>query len=367
MERSDAEYHQQGAVPRSHRRVAVSVPTLVVAAVCLSVATHFIGAACMGRDPVPVMGRKFTSPTAALARSARARTGSRLNAETPSYTGWWGKGTLTEAERKAKAAERDAIVSTAFGETAGAVGPLGYWDPVEFWKAGKVDPKILRWFREAEIKHGRIAMLAAVGFLVGESPVGDALFPGQGSKLGIEAFNGGKHDGFWHIFTAAVAFHEFGFYKNFERGLTLQESVARNIAPEGNGDQRPGWGWALKDDYLPGDLKFDPLGVKPKDPAKLAEFRNKELQNGRLAMLALAGMNAQEFADHKPIFPVNSHGFNINVLGNKPESAWYFLKSPPASAAEMEQFESYVKSGFELAKEMGQMLQDTAQLAYEHQ
>merc|ERR1719463_524687 len=51
---------------------------------------------------------------------------------------------------------------------------------------------------------------------------------------------------------------------------------------------------ALKEDYYPGDLDFDPLGLKPEDPAEFREMQEKELSHGRLAMLAAAGFMAQE-------------------------------------------------------------------------
>jgi len=58
----------------------------------------------------------------------------------------------------------------------------------------------------------------------------------------------------------------------------------------------------LRDNYYPGDIGFDPLNLKPKDPTKLFELQTKELQNGRLAMLAAAGFMAQELSDKKGIF-----------------------------------------------------------------
>ena len=42
----------------------------------------------------------------------------------------------------------------------------------------------------------------------------------------------------------------------------------------------------------------DPLGLKPEDPAEFAEMQTKELQHGRLAMLASMGFIAQELTDH---------------------------------------------------------------------
>ena len=53
---------------------------------------------------------------------------------------------------------------------------------------------------------------------------------------------------------------------------------------------------ALKPEYNPGDLGFDPLGLKPESPAELKEMQTKELNNGRLAMIGVAGMTVQELS-----------------------------------------------------------------------
>ena len=60
--------------------------------------------------------------------------------------------------------------------------------------------------------------------------------------------------------------------------------------------ENPGNVQALKPGYSPGDLNFDPLGLKPTDPAELREMQEKELSHGRLGMLAAAGFLAQEAA-----------------------------------------------------------------------
>ena len=57
----------------------------------------------------------------------------------------------------------------------------------------------------------------------------------------------------------------------------------------------------LRERYVPGDLNFDPLGLKPTDPKEFEIMQTKELQNGRLAMLAAAGFMAQELVDGKGI------------------------------------------------------------------
>ena len=57
----------------------------------------------------------------------------------------------------------------------------------------------------------------------------------------------------------------------------------------------------LRDDYTPGNIGFDTLGLKPTDLAEFEIMATKELQNRRLAMLAAAGCMAQELTDGKGI------------------------------------------------------------------
>jgi len=57
----------------------------------------------------------------------------------------------------------------------------------------------------------------------------------------------------------------------------------------------------LRENYYPGDIGFDPLGLRPEDPDEFNIMQTKELQHGRLAMLAAAGFLAQEAVDGKGI------------------------------------------------------------------
>ena len=65
----------------------------------------------------------------------------------------------------------------------------------------------------------------------------------------------------------------------------------------------PGMGelFTLRENYYPGDVGFDPLGLKPEGAQEFADMQTKELSNGRLAMLAVAGMCAQELVNGKPV------------------------------------------------------------------
>lgn len=51
----------------------------------------------------------------------------------------------------------------------------------------------------------------------------------------------------------------------------------------------------LKEDYENGNYEFDPLRLRPDDADEYRDMANKELNNGRLAMIAMVGMIVQEY------------------------------------------------------------------------
>jgi hypothetical protein len=166
----------------------------------------------------------------------------------------------------------------------GAVAPTGFFDPLGF--AAKADEFTLKRYREAELTHGRVAMLATVGFLVGEAVEGSTyLFNGEITGPAITHL-AQVNPVFWIFLGAGIAKAET---KRAEIGWVEPSKVPVD---------KPG---LLRDEYIPGNLGFDPLGLKPVDEADFAELQNKELQNGRLAMLAAAGFMAQELVDGKGI------------------------------------------------------------------
>jgi hypothetical protein len=168
----------------------------------------------------------------------------------------------------------------------GALPPVGYFDPLGI-SNGKTPDEIKK-FREAEIKHGRVAMLAALGIFVGESF--NPLFDGKITGPAIFQFQ--QADAlipqFWVIVLFFIALVEG------QTIITGWESLAES-------GKRKGGVAVLKQDYTPGDIGFDPLGLKPSDSAALEEISTKEIQNGRLAMLGVAGIIAQELVDGKGV------------------------------------------------------------------
>merc|ERR1719238_147112 len=76
----------------------------------------------------------------------------------------------------------------------------------------------------------------------------------------------------------------------------------------------------LREGYVPGDLGFDPLGLKPTDPAEFRTMQEKELSHGRLAMLAAAGFMAQEAATGQ------TWGAQDNMFENLIFGGWFATK-----------------------------------------
>jgi len=167
---------------------------------------------------------------------------------------------------------------------AGVSAPMGvagsrYWDPAGFCE-GASEGKI-RFYREVELKHGRVAMLAAVGILVAEP-----FHPLWGGSIDVPAYIAFQEtplQAFWPAVVLAIAVPEVFSVFSFE-------------SPFG------GETWTIRRDHIPGDLGFDPLGLKPEDPSEFKAMQTKELNNGRLAMIATAGMIGQELATGSKLF-----------------------------------------------------------------
>merc|ERR1719203_585122 len=172
---------------------------------------------------------------------------------------------------------RAPVPSTVLGEFAdGMVGaegaepmPLRWgddktsanFDPVGFSERA---PEWLPWFREAELKHGRISMLACLGLVVPE------FIRVPGEQFSFDAVP--------NVIDAHDALLDTSM-KQILLWIGLAEAMSLGaLSNMGEFDRAPG------------DFGFDPLGLFPDDPAKQDEMRLKELKNGRLAMVAIGGM-----------------------------------------------------------------------------
>ena len=153
-------------------------------------------------------------------------------------------------------------------------GDRGF-DPLNLAK----DKETLLQFRAAEIKHARLAMLAAAGWplaevwdkslanLIGaDSPIAD------NGGLSPSLLNGGLDKiapAYWAFVVLAAAAVE-------------------------------GLGFVMKSE-TPGDYGFDPVGLYPKDAEGQMLMQDKELIHGRVAMVAIVAFAAQEFVSKVPV------------------------------------------------------------------
>merc|ERR1719482_889667 len=165
----------------------------------------------------------------------------------------------------------------------GVTDPLGFFDPLGFCSADDATEGKIKFYREVELKHGRVGMLAALGFVVGENF--HPLFGGDIDVPAYLAFQQTPLQTFWPTVVVAIAIPEVFSVFTFETPALFAA-----------GETKAGDPWTIRADHELGDLGFDPAGLKPTDPAELKEMQTKELNNGRLAMIAAAGMIVQELA-----------------------------------------------------------------------
>ena len=169
--------------------------------------------------------------------------------------------------------------------TGALAGDVGF-DPLGF---AKTEADLMN-YREAEIKHGRLAMLAAAGWPISEvfdkkiaaalhmTPLLDA------NDRVPSVLNGGLgkvSPAYWILCLGAAAAVDF---------YGINKSKSNDPA------------------YFPGNLGFDPLGAYPKNEDGKEWMQLAEIKNGRLAMIAVFGFAIQEaisssgVVDETPLF-----------------------------------------------------------------
>jgi hypothetical protein len=158
----------------------------------------------------------------------------------------------------------------AFDNEIGAASPeLGCWDPLGFVTDGN-QARFDR-LRAVELKHGRVAQLAAWGYATTWS---GARFPG------CEDFPAG-HEAVLKIPPIDLLLPILAITGSLEL-----------------------FGWQQKEGSFPGDFsasKF-PVGFGPfaRNEADMIDLRTRELNNGRAAQMGILGMMVHEQLDGKP-------------------------------------------------------------------
>lgn len=166
-----------------------------------------------------------------------------------------------------------AALAPNFGPTAPALdGMPGIgketgdkaWDPYGF--SLKASSETLGWFRAAEIKHGRVAMLAFTGFCVQGAGLGNIPLTPGAAPLSSKPF-----EALGQVPAAGIA--------QIVMTIGLIELYSESVKPHYTQGGQPG--------YLP---IIAPSGLA--DGGVDLRAANKELKNGRLAMIGVMGFFA---------------------------------------------------------------------------
>jgi hypothetical protein len=153
------------------------------------------------------------------------------------------------------------------------VGDVGF-DPLGF--TNNFD---IKWLREAELKHGRVSMLATVGFVASQF----ASLP-MFATLHVDDSNAAPGA----VGTSAML------------QIVLSLGIVEVVSNGGNITMDTMFATT---DRMPGDLGFDPLNYKKKTSGPdMIKLQMQELKNGRLAMLAIGGMIHHNFVTGEPLF-----------------------------------------------------------------
>ena len=153
----------------------------------------------------------------------------------------------------------------------GDISPLGYFDPLQFNTGPNRKEEEIKFWREAELQHGRTAMAGAVALPIIEATNSDMLAINYLSNMELMS-----QSPFW-------------------AGMAVFECL------------RMGVGWenpfSEKDNYFRLKKEYQPGNVISRDPDKVSLDRyNRELSNGRLAMLACAHIIGSELVTGQGIF-----------------------------------------------------------------
>ncbi|CAJ1953747.1 unnamed protein product [Cylindrotheca closterium] len=177
-------------------------------------------------------------------------------------------------------APQQAVLS----KTALMAADDGVWDPLSLRTLGTGEafdtfPNMFpneQFLKEAELKHGRQAMLAWTG--VWATTQG-------GFGLGLH-FPGFPEEPDWTKALGVFASEQPAWFF----GILTFIAIAEGESVGHSGDNFRG-----KSTKTPGDLNFDYLGIKKKaSPQKMARYEDVEMKNGRAAMIAMASLFAHE-------------------------------------------------------------------------
>jgi len=180
---------------------------------------------------------------------------------------------------------------------AGKLNPvIGYWDPLNLadydqWSQGQ--EAAIGFLRHAEIKHGRVAMAAFVGYIVQSNGIcwPWALTGGPNGVMHSDILAAGGPADQWDALPTASKLQILLFVGGLE--LWSENSYVLGLSGEKHYMRggKPGFFPSIKKGGIPHPVPFDlfdPFGLsKNASPEKKAKGLLAEINNGRLAMLGI--------------------------------------------------------------------------------
>lgn len=134
--------------------------------------------------------------------------------------------------------------------------------------------KVSKFVQEAELKHGRVAMVSTLTIPT------------------LELLNG-NHQGIYELSSQPITFQLSLL------GVFACSEVAQLLKAYEFPEKSEKW-FNMKEEHVPGEYSFDPLGLS-NTTESLSNYKQAELFNGRMAMVAALGILVQELCTDKTV------------------------------------------------------------------